>query len=177
MDLYEGLITRRSIRKYADKKIPHDVVEEIIRAAQYAPSAHNKQSWEFLVIEDKETLASLRVIQRWTSFAKDASCAVIVCGNLNNVFCRDKDGEKWDYADIDCTLASQNLMLAAHSKGIGTCFCGASPMPLVIEGLREKFNLPEHIRPVSIIVMGYPDETPIQPDNRYVAEKIHWEKW
>ena len=73
MDLYEGLITRRSIRKYADKKIPHDVLEEIIKAAQYAPSAHNKQSWEFLVIEDKETLASLRVIQRWTSFAKDAS--------------------------------------------------------------------------------------------------------
>ena len=50
-------------------------------------------------------------------------------------------------------------------------------MPLVIEGLREKLNLPEYIRPVSIIIMGYPDETPAQPDNRYVAEKIHWEKW
>ncbi len=177
MDLYEGLLTRRSIRKYTDKKIPHEVLEEIIKAAQYAPSAHNKQPWEFLVIEDKEILSSLRNVQRWTSFAKGASCAVIVCGNLEQAFNRDKDGEKWDYADIDCALASENLMLAAHAKGIGTCFCGASPMPLVINGLCSHLHIPENMRPVGIIIMGYPDETPAQPENRWHPEKIHWEKW
>lgn len=177
MDLYQGLLTRRSVRKYTGEKIPHDVLEEIIKAAQYAPSAHNKQPWEFLVIEDKETLAGLRNVQRWTSFAKDAACAVIVCGNLDQAFSRDKDGEKWDYADIDCALATENLMLAAHAKGIGTCFCGASPMPLVVDGLRKHLQIPANIRPLAIIVMGYPDEHPAQPENRFQAGKIHWDKW
>ena len=177
MELYQGLLTRRSVRKYQDRKSPRQELEEIIKAAQYAPSAHNKQPWEFLVIEDRQTLSSLRSVQRWTSFAKDASCAIIVCGNTEQTFSRDKDGEKWDYADIDCSLAAQNLMLAAHSKGIGSCFCGASPMPLVVDGLRKLLDLPQHIRPVAIIIMGYPDEQPSQPADRYNPAKIHWEKW
>lgn len=177
MELYQGLLTRRSIRKYQNRKIPRQDLSEIIKAAQYAPSAHNKQPWEFLVIEDRQTLSSLRTVQRWTSFAKDAACAIIVCGNTEQTFSRDKDGEKWDYADIDCSLAAENLMLAAHAKGIGSCFCGASPMPLVVNGLRELLHLPQHIRPVAVIIMGYPDEQPLQPTDRYSPDKIHWEKW
>lgn len=177
MDLYQGILTRRSIRKYTEQKISHEEIEEIIKAAQFAPSAHNKQPWEFLVIEDAETLTNLRNVQRWTSFAKNASCAIVVCGNTDVAFSRDKEDEKWDYADIDCSLAAQNLMLAAHAKGIGTCFCGASPMPLVLDGLREMLNLPQNIRPVGIIVMGYPDEQPAEPKGRYAPEKIHWNKW
>ena len=177
MELYQGLLTRRSVRKYKKQKISRPILEEIIKAAQYAPSAHNKQPWEFLVIENPQTLEALRNVQRWTSFAKDASCAIIVCGDTKQTFSRDKDGEKWDYADIDCSLATENLMLAAHAKGIGTCFCGASPMPLVIEGLQKLLNLPQNIRPVAIVIMGYPDENPLQPEDRYKPEKIHWEKW
>lgn len=177
MELYQGLLTRRSIRKYKNQKISRQDLEDIIKAAQHAPSAHNKQPWEFLVIEDQPTLSSLRSVQRWTSFAKEAPCAIIVCGNIEQTFSRDKDDEKWDYADIDCSLATENLMLAAHAKGIGTCFCGASPMPLVVDGLRELLGLPQNIRPVAIIIMGYPDETPPQPENRYNPNKIHWGKW
>jgi len=177
MNLTEGLLTRRSIRKYKDKKIDRETLQEIIKAAQYAPSAHDKQPWEFLVIEDKETLADLRHVQRWTSFAKDAACAIIVCGDKGEAFSRDKEDEKWSFADVDCALATQNLMLAAHDKGIGTCYCGAAPMQKVVDALIEKFNIPAHIRPFSIIVMGYPDETPKQPQDRYKPEKIHWGKW
>ncbi len=177
MELYQGLLTRRSVRKYKNQKISHQDIEDIIKAAQHAPSAHNKQPWEFLVIEDRNALSSLRSVQRWTSFADEAACAIIVCGDTEQTFSRNKDGEKWDYADIDCSLAAENLMLAAHAKGIGSCFCGASPMPLVIDGLRELLDLPQHIRPIAIIIMGYPAETPIQPQDRYKPEKIHWEKW
>lgn len=177
MDLYQGILTRRSVRQFTEQKISHSDIEEIIKAAQYAPSAHNMQPWEFLVIEDKEKLKNLRNLQRWTSFAQEASCAIIICGNLQEAFSRDKDGEKWDYADIDCSLAAQNLMLAAHSKGIGSCFCGCSPMPLVINGISEYFNLPEHIRPIAIIVLGYPQNTPPQPEDRFKKNKIHWELW
>ena len=75
MDFMEGLLTRRSVRKYdTSKKISKETIREIIKAAQYSPTAHNKQPWEFLVIDDREFLTNLRHIQRWTSFAKDADC-------------------------------------------------------------------------------------------------------
>ncbi len=64
MELYEGLLTRRSIRKYnPDKALSKDEILELIRAASYAPSAHNKQPWHFLVLQDKEVLRNLRLIQ------------------------------------------------------------------------------------------------------------------
>lgn len=178
MDLMQGLLTRRSVRQYdVDRKISKQDIEEIIKAAQHSPTAHNKQPWEFLVIDDKEFLANLRHIQRWTSFAKDASCVIIVCGDIEKSFNRDKEDEKWSFIDVDCAIATQSLMLAAWAKGIGTCYCGAAPMQRVVDALRDKLNLPENIRPFAIVPMGYPATEPKQPDDRYHPEKIHWGKW
>lgn len=178
MDLMEGLLTRRSVRQYdASKKISKQDILDIIKAAQYAPTAHNKQPWEFLVVEDKEVLANLRHIQRWTSFAKDADKVIFVCGNEDLSFSRHKENEQWSFIDVDCALATQNLMLAAWSKGIGTCYCGAAPMEKVVNDLKEYLHLPANIRPFAIVTLGYPAEAPKQPDDRYKPEKIHWGKW
>jgi len=178
MDTIQAILTRRSVRQFdSTKQISHEDLEEIIKAAQYAPSAHNMQPWEFLVITDKEKMANLRHIQPWTSFAKDASAVVLVCGDENQSFSRDKDDESWNYSDIDCSLATQNLLLAAHAKGIGACFCGAAPMPKVISGLQEMFSLSKNIRPLSIVVLGYPKDEPKQPTDRFKSAKIHWGKW
>lgn len=176
MELYEGLLTRRSIRKYnPDKSLTKDEILELIRAASYAPSAHNKQPWHFLVIQDKEALRTMRLIQPWTSFAKDAACVILVCVDKEETFHREKEG--WDYAEIDGALAAQNLLLACHAKGLGACFCGAAPMPLVIENLRKKFNMPENILPVAIVTVGYPEEEPKALEDRLKPDKIHWEKF
>lgn len=178
METIDAILTRRSVRQFdSTKQISHEDLEEIIKAAQYAPSAHNMQPWEFLVITDKEKMANLRHIQPWTSFAKDASAVVLVCGDENQSFSRDKDDESWNYSDIDCSLATQNLLLAAHAKGIGACFCGAAPMPKVISGLQEMFSLSKNIRPLSIVVLGYPKDEPKQPTDRFKSAKIHWGKW
>jgi len=174
MELYEGLISRRSIRKYnPDKTLSKKEISELIRAACYAPSAHNKQPWHFLVIENKEVLRTLRTIQPWTSFAKDAACVIVVCADTEETFHREKEG--WNYAQIDGSLAAQNLLLACHAKGLGACFCGAAPMPMVIDNLRKKFNMPETMLPIAIVTIGYPDEEPKQPEERYHPEKVHWE--
>lgn len=177
MELMEGLLTRRSIRKYQDKPIDKNTLEEIIKAAQYSPTAHNRQPWEFLVVDDKEVLANLRHIQRWTSFAKDAACVIFVCGDVDRSFNRDKEDEKWSFIDVDCAIATENLMLAAWSKGIGTCYCGAAPMQKVVDTLKDYLKLPENIRPFAIVPMGYPAEDPKQPEDRYNPDKIHWGKW
>ncbi|MBR5154277.1 MAG: nitroreductase family protein [Alphaproteobacteria bacterium] len=174
MELYEGLLSRRSIRKYnPEKTLTKDEIYELIRAASYAPSAHNKQPWHFLVIENKETLKSLRALQPWTSFAKDAACAIIVCADMEETFNRPKEG--WNYAQIDGALAAQNLLLACHAKGLGACFCGAAPMPMVVSGLREKFNMPETMLPVAIVTIGYPEETPKVPEDRLKKDKVYFE--
>ena len=178
MEVIDAIFTRRSVRQFdSSKEISREDLEEIIKAAQYAPSAHNMQPWEFLVITDKVQMAALRHVQPWTSFAKEASAVILVCGDTNQSFSRHKEDEIWNYSDIDCSLATQNLLLAAHAKGIGACFCGAAPMPKVISGLQEMFNLPESIRPLSIVILGYPKEEPKQPIDRFKPEKIHWEKW
>lgn len=178
MEIIEGLKTRRSVRRFdAAKKIPHEDIEKILEAASFAPSAHNFQPWHFLVIEDKEQLAALHTLQPWTAFAKDASCAVIVCADTDVSFHREKENEKWSYADIDGTLAAYGVLLAAHALGYGACFCGAAPMPLVIANLQNRFNLPQNIRPVAIIPMGVPAAEPNAVDNRYNPEKVHWQQW
>ncbi len=177
MEMMEGLMTRRSVRKYTDQKIDKATLTEIIRAAQYAPTAHNRQPWEFLVVDDREVLANLRHIQRWTSFAKDAACVVFVLGDVSQSFNRDKENEKWSFVDVDCAIATENLMLAAWAKGIGTCYCGAAPMQRVVDDLKEYLKLPDNIRPCAIVTMGYPAETPKQPEGRFKEEKIHWGKY
>ena len=95
MELLEGLLTRRSVRQFAaDKKVSKKDIEEILKAASYAPSAHNKQPWEFVVIEDPEKRAGFRSVQPWTSFAKNASCVIVVCGNTDETFHREKENEQ-----------------------------------------------------------------------------------
>ena len=178
MELMEGLLTRRSVRQYdQSKKIDNETIKEIIKAAQYSPTAHNKQPWEFLVLEDKEILAQFRKIQRWSSFAKDADKVIIVCGDTQKSFSRNKEDETWTFIDVDCAIATENLMLAAWAKGIGTCYCGAAPMQKVVDDLKEFLSLPEHVRPFAIVTMGYPLEAPKQPTDRYDETKIHWGKW
>ena len=176
MELMEGLLTRRSVRQYdTSKKISKETIREIIKAAQYSPTAHNKQPWEFLVIDDREFLTNLRHIQRWTSFAKDADCVIIVCGDVEKSFSRNKEDEKWSFIDVDCAIATQSLMLAAWSKGIGTCYCGAAPMQRVVDSLKEHLNLPENIRPFAIVTMGYPLDQPLLSARQTAPDAIEAE--
>ena len=174
MELMEGLLSRRSIRKYQDKKIPKDVLKKIIQAGECAPSADNTQPWHFIIVEDKEKLKHFRVMQRSALFAENAAAVVLVCVDESESFRRDKEG--WSYEDIDGAAATMNILLAAHALGLGGCWCGASPMTGPIAAIKEYFGLPENIRPFSIVVLGYPDETP-KPMPRHGEERIHWEHW
>lgn len=174
MEAIKCLLTRRSVRKFQDKSVDKKTVEEIIEIAQYAPSAHNKQPWEFVVIDDKKFLRDLQTYQKYTVFAENAPMAIIVCANTEIAV---KDDQNNSYADIDCALATQNLLLAAHAKGLGTCYCASAPMPIFMNGVSKSLSLPENIRPVAIVIVGHPLYEPKQPTDRYKVEKIHWSKW
>lgn len=175
MELKEGLLTRRSVRKYSDKPISKADLKEIIRITQYAPSAHNTKPWEFLVIEDKEVLGKFRNLQRAAAFAANAQAVILVCVDETRSLAREKEG--WTYADIDGSSATAALLMAAHSLGIGSCWCGCSPMTKPVEDVKEFFKLPSNIRPFSIVTLGYAETQPRQPEDREDETKIHWEKW
>jgi len=169
MELYDGLITRRSIRAFKPDPLDRDQVDEIIRAGMYAPSAVNCQPWHFIVIDDRSLMDRIMQIHPYSKMLAEAPYAVLVCGDQNL-----EHGP--GYWVVDCGAATQNILLAAHAKGIGSVWLGLHPREQRKEGIKELFDLPGHIQPFSLIALGYPNEQKPVPD-RYKKERIHYNRW
>lgn len=169
METINTILTRRSIRKYKTQQIPADKINILLKAAMYAPSAFNLQPWEFLVIDDKDAFQNIIKAVPYTEMLKGASHAIVVCGNYE----QEKNQE---FILQDCSAAIQNILLAAHDEGIGSCWIASSGINDTVEALKKLFKLPDNILPVAIISLGYPDESPAAED-RLNTSKIHKNKW
>ncbi len=171
MDLEEGLLTRRSVRQFqSGKKISKQNLEDMLRAAMYAPSARNCQPWEFLVINDKNIFQEIMAIHPYCSFLADADLAVIVCGNLSEQ-CDD------NYWIGDCAAATENLLLSVHAQDLGACWCGIYPVEERVKAFIKLFDLPKNIMPFALVVIGHPLQPAKQPKDRYNPEKVHYNGW
>ena len=169
MDTIEAIHTRRSIRNYQDKPIPEETVIEILKAAMAAPSARNQQPWEFIVITDPEIKNKIPAVSPFSQMILDAHLGILVCGNL-------KVETAAGYWVVDCSAATQNLLLAAHSLGLGAVWTGVYPREERMDGLTELLNLPEHILPHSLVVLGFPAEI-LPKQDRFKPERIHHNHW
>ena len=169
MDAMETILTRRSIRKYTGKRISDEQVELLLKAAMYAPSAVNKQPWHFLVFRDAETKKSIVEFHPNASMLTDADAGILVCYDEN----LQHDA---GYGPVDCSAATQNILLAAHAAGLGAVWVGIYPRQNRIEAIHRVFSLPENIKPFSIVSLGYPSEEKSFPD-RFRKERIHYGKW
>jgi nitroreductase len=163
------LFSRRSIRKYSDRQIAQADIDTILRAAMYAPSAVNKQPWHFIVTSDKALFDKVMEIHPNAKFLGDASHAILVCGDEK---LQHDDG----YYLADCGAATQNILLAAHMLGIGSCWIGIYPRAKRMEHVSELFGLPPHVRPFSLVSLGYPAEEKRSPE-RFDRKKIHVDHW
>jgi nitroreductase len=169
MEAIEALLTRRSIRKFTDQPVTDEQVDTILKAAMYAPSAGNTQPWHFVVIRDRELLDMVTEFHPYARMILQSPVAILVCG--------DRDLQKFDGFWIqDCSAATENLLLAVHGMGLGAVWLGVHPRPERIEGARKLFELPENILPLSLIPIGYPDESKPDPE-RFKPERIHMNKW
>lgn len=169
MDVIESIHTRRSIRKYETRSVPHETIREIIGAAMMAPSAGNAQPWQFIVVTDRDKLAQIKGINPYASMADHAPLGILVCGDLS----LEKYPGFWVQ---DCTAAMQNLLLAAHAKGLGAVWTGIYPLEERIGGFRSLFRLPEHVIPLGFAVMGFPAQKPKSPD-RFRSDRVHADNW
>jgi len=172
MEFDEAVKGRRSIRKYGNRRVEDSLIEEILELARYAPSSMNGQPWTFMVIRDDATKRKLVQIKNKycpiekqeyrADFLLTASAIVVIC----------VDSEKsYDREIENGVLAAANLLLAAHSRGLGSVYMSAyrEDEPGVSGEIRRILGIPPHIDPISILPLGYPDETP-EPKN---MESIH----
>jgi nitroreductase len=170
MELYEGLITRRSVRNYTGERISDNKVEEIVRAGMYAPSARNCRPWHFIIIDDREVLDRIMKVHPYSAMLSHASHAVVVCG--------DKEAENGPgYYQLDCSAATQNILLAAHSMNFGAVWLGVEPREERIKAISAILGLPSTVLPLSIVSVGVPSKKLPPPPLRFEKEKIRRNKW
>ena len=169
MDALEALTTRRSIRAFTGRPVSIELVHELIRAAMHAPSAGNEQPWHFIIITDREILDHIPDDHPYAGMLTEATVAVLVCGDPR----QERHPGMWVQ---DCAAATQNLLLAAHAKGLGAVWVGVHPREDRIAPLRQRIEMPAEIVPFALVPLGYPAEHPERED-RFRAELIHMNHW
>lgn len=171
-EVLENIFTRTSVRDYQDRPVEKETVEQLLRAAMAAPSAGNKQPWKFVVVQDRETLNAIADNLQSIKMAAKAPLAIVVCGDLTLTF----PGDGIDYWIEDTSAATENLLLAAHSLGLGAVWCGIYPLQDRVAFLKELLQLPENIVPLNVVPIGYPAENPT-PKDKWKPESIHLNTW
>lgn len=168
----KNILTRTSIRSYENRDVEDEKIELMLRAAMAAPTAGNKQPWRFVIIKDKNTLKAISEHFNTMKMAESAPLAVVVCGDMNDTF--PDDGR--DYWVEDASAATENMLLAAHSLGLGAVWCGIYPMKERIGYLKKLLDLPDNIVPLNVVPVGYPAEDPA-PKDKWKPQNVHNERW
>jgi nitroreductase len=171
MDVLEAVKGRRSIRAFKNQDVPAEIVEKLMDAARYAPSAGNIQPWEFVIVRKPKIKRRLVEAALDQVFIEEAPVVIVVCAN--EVRSSQGYGVRGEtlYCIQDTAAAIQNIHLAAYSLGLGTCWVGAFRE----EEAREILKVPHGIRPVAIIPIGYPAEAPTARGRRPVSQMVHYE--
>ncbi len=173
MELIEGILNRRSIRKFTDRRITDEELHTILRAAMSGPTCVNARDWHFLVVRDKEMLNKMADANgRPAEPLRHCDVGVLILGDLDRAFPPAKD-----YWVIDGAIAGQNMILAAEDLGIGSVWLGTWPQMDRVEKQRELFSLPDTVIPHSIIAFGYPAEEKNGEHLDYEDSRVHFEKW
>jgi coenzyme F420-0:L-glutamate ligase/coenzyme F420-1:gamma-L-glutamate ligase len=191
-DLLEAIKERRSIRKYLPKTVPSELVEKVLGAAGWAPSAHNSQPWRFIVLEnalvkrdladamaeawaadlirDGQTVDAIMRKERVERFA-NSPVLILACSTMDGLRkFPDKERQRCekDLAIQSFGAAIQNLLLTAHAAGLGACwYCAPG---FCKETVRKVLKIPDSIEPQAFVILGYPGETPMVPKKRSLAE-------
>ncbi len=157
---------RSSIRKYSNKEVSCEVINQIIESARIAPSAVNFQPWKFLIIKGEKSKQIVRESYKREWFAT-APLYIIACGNHQEAWHRSFDGK--DHTDIDIAIAVEHICLSATSAGLGTCWvCNFDATKL-----KTDLSLPENLEPIAIIPLGYPEgDGDVRPKKRKTTEEI-----
>jgi len=159
---------RRSIRRYKPDPVPDDMIEQLLEAGRWAPSASNRQPWAFIVVRNEAIRRQLAqnaayYVIRWAQVG-EAPLLIVLCGDARNPIYR-------QFLHEDVGLAGAQIMLQAHAMGLGTCWIGGLDRAAVAGILR----LPDYLDVVGLITVGFPAEEPEPRPRKPLAEVVHYD--
>ena len=169
MDTLEAIYTRRSVRDFTNDPISEVDIQDLLKAGMHAPSAKNEQPWHFIVIDDLDILHAIPSFHPYAKMLFEAPLAILVCSDQHLAL----KPASWVQ---DCSAATQNILLAAHAKGLGAVWLGVYPDEDRVEGMQTLLELPSNIRPMALVALGHPASRPESLD-RYDPSRVHHNGW
>lgn len=169
MNVLDAIFSRRSIRRYTGEIISDEDLKTILKAGFQAPSAHNYQPREYVVIKDKEIIEEITNFHFYTKMLPSAGCGIVVCGDT-------RKQEEIGFLVEDCSASIQNMLLAAHGLGLGAVWCGLYSEEKLTKPMSQLLELPNYLLPIGMVVVGTKDGEK-KPLDRYDESKIHFDKW
>lgn len=169
-EILEVIHQRKSVRHFTDQSVSKEQIETLLRAGMAAPTAVNRQPWVFYVIRQREVLDTLSQQLPYAKMLKQAPAAIVVCGDM------EKAGNLKDkgYWVQDCAAATQNILLAAESLGLGAVWTASYPYDDRTKAVIKALDLPQNHIPLNVIPIGYPTGED-QPKNKWKPENIIWQ--
>ena len=157
------LKARRSIRRYRPDPVPDEMVEQLLEAGRWAPSASNRQPWAFIVVRDEEVRRQVAqhaayYLIRWAHVSQ-APLLIALCGDRRNPIYR-------QFLHEDVGLAGGQIMLQARALGLGTCWIGG----LDRKAIAAILCVPEHMQVIGLLTVGFPAEDPPPRSRKPLAE-------
>lgn len=179
METMECIKTRRSCRKFKEEPVPHEVLEEIVSAAAYAPSWKNTQITRYIIVENQEkihAIASECVLGfEYNTKTINNCAALLVVTMVKNRSGFEKDGsfttskgDRWEM--FDAGIATQTFCLAAHEKGLGSVIMGIFDEAKIAEVI----EIPEGQQVAALVAIGYPVFQPEAPKRKEVTELLSY---
>lgn len=167
-DAYMSIMSRVSVRLYADKPITSEQVSAILHAAMSASSGVSRQPWEFVVVDEPELLAQRADALPYAKMTAHAPIAIVFCGNKER-FLGGVDDSLWEQ---DLSASSENILLAAHAIRLGGVWTCIYPHEERIAPVRSILNLPDNLIPFNLIPIGYPEKEHA-PMDKWHPERVH----
>lgn len=169
MDAIESILSRRSIRRFADEPVGDLEVETLLRCAMAAPSAGDQQVWRFVVLRSDASRRAVAAASPHAGMLVQAPVGIVVCGDTEN----EKHPGYWVQ---DCAAAIENLLLAAHALGLGAVWLGYHPVEERVQATQAALGLPPFVRPLGVVAIGHPAERKPVID-RFDEGKTHVDRW
>lgn len=170
MDIIEAIKSRKSVRKFSDKKIDSDKLINILEATRFAPSAFNRQEWRFIVVKDPETIHKLVKEAKTLPFVAQAPVVIVACAKSSGptMSC----GQPCFV--IDVAIALDHMSLAAMEYDVSSCWVSIFNENVV----KKIFGVPEKVRVIALMLLGYPSEQIFSEKKRLPLIKlVKFEKW
>jgi nitroreductase len=166
METKSAILKRKSCRKYIEKSLDHETVKAILEAGMAAPSAINRQPWEFYIIKNKEVQKTLKDAMPYSKYNSDL--LIVVAGNLlKEIFIKSQE-----FFVEDCSAAIENMLIRATDLGVASCWTAIYPDEKRMDSVRTILNIKKSIIPFAIVHFGYSDEELVER-TKYNEKKIH----